>query len=1819
MSFLSYGAPSRNSSDEPDFAYPQNVLSKAEANLDTYNNRTDANAGALRLRAILEIMAAERSIDPDTVFIFPAFIEEQLNVKGLGNADKAMLKILEAETLKDIYMSQRYKYDRVAAPLEPYPADVSLWSGEQFKTRVNALYSEARALASVEDKALSHYKDALKYNEYGLKYIPDVLSFACYKNIYWLASTGETDKKLAQTKEIASRYEKGSAPWCYWQVAAANGNNNELRRIYSENATAPDARYILAHINSSDYYNDYGYEDIVISDDADEYNLYSAKLRDELIKMLEKSLKQFPEWYDNGQLRNTLAALTQPRLNASAPRLIGPGSTLKITASASFCKSVTFRLYKRPTSKEYSLKQIIASKSIAERTISSLGTDSTFTVEFPISKSGYYVWTAAINGATPHNAGYVDAVPVYPLSINGLENQYVAVADINSGAPVKDVDVILNGSNWRKRGTTTHKLGTTDKNGVLGFSAFPDSIYNSQTLSFRCNGATYYFNDNIRTYRPNFSKPAKNSIVILTDRNLYHQGDTVRWAAVASEKALAASGNTVTITFYDANYQKIDASTCTLDGFGRADGFFVTKKDVLTGRWRIHAEIGDSGTDTYVEVSDFRLPTFHADVTSVERGVPSTGNVRLSGNATTFSGMPVIGAQVKLKLSKAQRWRWFAPMEFIGELNGETDANGTFSFDIPADMLVKGPDFFAEITVTAADGSTSDTSRGFTTGKPYVLSADCPGNADNSSPVAVKFLAYDANGKDIAIPVNWQLGKYTDGKLSDIAAEGKATTGSTAMLNLQDIPAGEYTLRIAPADSALAQAVNATTITLFNEKKNEVPTTSGRLYLPFARVKANGDNAEILIGVNGSPAYVYVAVTNGSKLVSLKPEKLEAGFHRLKVKAEGEDANLRLLCVSDARLYNYTVTIERESKGKTELVAESFRDKLTPGLGETWRFRLVGADGKILDAAMIATLYNRALDNLYTGNWPSQLHKYSDSPYYNMYITGPRYYNSSVNERIQFKASKTATIDFPNFRFLEIGRSLYIRGTMMRSMNAMKMAASAGADEIAEEESVAFDMAAPSAAQETTGAVEDKDLSNEKGDGGAAEPLNFEYRVAEVLQAFWKPSLTADKNGNIDLTFTMPNANGAWTFKSFAWSKDLESASYIAECISNKPVMVQPNLPRYLRQGDTARILATVFNNSDENTAVTTTIEIFDPSTGSVIANATNTDSIAAKASTIVGIDVNAPVDAASLGYRVRSQAGLFADGEQSMIPILSSSATVVESTEFYLNPDDPKAFELTLKASSDASVSLQYCQNPIWTAIRAMRGLAGKNSGTATGYASSLFSTLAAGKVIADNPAIAGVIKQWQENPDEGAFKSMLEKNENLKLLLLDQTPWVQTAANESSRMAMLAQVLDPEKIRTATTAAITGLSRLQNPDGGFAWTSWSKESSVWSTKTVLTTLGIANTLGMLTDDAKLAEMMQKAYSYLVTEALKPNRPKTDKELAYIASALPNLRDNRAKTIISATEAAILSDWKKGNVLDKAWDILIVHNKYQRTAAEMLASIRQFAVAKTGMGLTFPSIGDIRSYATIIQAYAVMDASQKEIDALRQWVLVQCQASDDFGVYNPDYIIAALMLTGSIWTDVPVKQNVTVNGKPVEIKASESASGFFAQEIDVKGKFTVSVTPNGVTPSYGSVITIDRRPMTKIKARQSRDISIEKRVLVQRDGKWVETNSFDLGERVRVQLTIKTNRNLEYVSITDERPATFEPVEQLPGFVWDGGTGFYRENLDASTRLAIGYLAKGSYHITYDMTAAVAGTFISGIATLQSQYAPELTAHSGGNAIEVK
>ncbi|MDE6612717.1 MAG: hypothetical protein K2K22_09185, partial [Muribaculaceae bacterium] len=722
--------------------------------------------------------------------------------------------------------------------------------------------------------------------------------------------------------------------------------------------------------------------------------------------------------------------------------------------------------------------------------------------------------------------------------------------------------------------------------------------------------------------------------------------------------------------------------------------------------------------------------------------------------------------------------------------------------------------------------------------------------------------------------------------------------------------------------------------------------------------------------------------------------------------------------------------------------------------------------------------------------------------------------------------------------------------------------------------------------------------------GNADNNVSVDYREAEVLQAFWQPSLVTDADGNVDIVFTVPNANATWQLKTFGWNSRLESATYMATALANRPVMVQPNLPRFLRQGDKAIVLATVYNNSDATQTVTSTVEIFDIESGKIIDTFTQPDTIAAMASATVAMSLTAPVDAAAIGYRIRTSTGEYSDGEQSAIPVLTSAATVVESTEFYLNAEDSKPFEITVKTPADATVTLQYCQNPVWTIVKAMRGIASGESLTATGTVSQLFSALAAKHIVEGNPDIAKAIKAWSDNPSEEALTSMLERNDDLKRLMLDQTPWVQAAKSNSARMAALAQLLDPASAEKAIADGISHLTKMQNSDGGFRWGSWSAESSVWVTETVMTTLGIARSLGISVDMAD--DILRRAFTYLQNEAVKPNRPSTDRSLALVATYFPDFKQSvAASKIVRNTVADIAANWKKDDTPGKAYDIIILKTNGRATeAVKIFESIRQHAVEKEGTGMSFPNVADMRSYATILQAYTLMDAPKTEIDAMRQWVTVQAQALDNLGAVNPDYIIAAMLLTGSDWTSLPVSQSVTVNGKPLTIDKAESASGYFAQQIVTSGRKTsITVKPNGVTPSYGSVISISRQPSTTVKARPGKDLSIEKRYLVEREGSWVETDRFRLGERVRVQLTVKAARNLEYVSVDDERPASFAPVDQLPGFVWDGALGFYRENLDASTRLFIGYLPQGTYHISYDMTASLSGRFTSGIATLQSQY----------------
>lgn len=1798
---------------EPDFAFPKSVIEEAQQKLIQADKLPDFEAGVLRLRAAIEICSAEQMIDRDNIFSQPAFVES-LVAKSSGNkAVETMLTLYEAKLFCNIYGINRFKYNAVDAPLEPFPTDISEWSGAQFRSRIAQLLTKARSLA--DDTSLECFASSVDWTPEALQYMPTVADYALYCSFSYLDEIADINHGVVsvETKKLVDElirnaidtYKPGTPQYFFWMVRDIEAKDefdyklfDSLIDLYLKWENCEAARYVL--MVACDYFDSYDDDVRYIND----LNFSNIDINAKFVDILSRSLANFDSWYNNNVFKDKINNITRPRAVYQVLSRVALDREFVVSGSYLFAKDIEISVYEIPDAdSRLTPQEVVKSQQcVAVDSIKVKDTKGDFKIPFKLTKPGNYAALMTLDGElmTNHFVCF-EATPINVLSLSLDKCAYASVVDFYSGKPVKNARIDLMYEVDRSSSEQADHLGKTNSDGVL-----PYTINHNGYLRVQHEGIDYTFDEEISVYnyRERYSNSRYNKrATVLTDRPLYHLGDSVNWAVVVAENdgvnQHLFAGIDLVVNLYDANYEVVDTINVTTDEFGRASGVFVTDKDVLSGTWYIEARNDDReiSDKSHFTVSDFKIPQIEAEISSLVREADS---VSIKGIVKTFSGMPVADADVDVTIYAVDKIWWRASREKVGNIKVVTDADGSFSLVLNRLELDKKVEFVdahnfeLDINVTSPSAETTSLTHTFAFGKPYGIVADFASAINSDKPFVFTPLAFSVNNQPKAIQLRWSIVN----KDSNTLASGEAIAGNAVAADISKLKSGTYSIVIAPVDSTLAEEYRYNNVNFYSIKQNSMPDDVEALFVPETNIVRDGNDALIYVGANCDRLYLYSFLRHDDKLDEPMLTKIDNGFKKLKVKlpAGATKYNIELIAVYDGCVYSKTVTVKQPSEDKLELQAEVFRDKLIPDNSETWRFRLAKAGDVDTNVAMIATMYNHAIDALESSRWPSSIvptvehNKSVRFDYLSAYFT-ESYMKAAISEL------ETIDLIWPYFRY---GDHIYIpRG-------AKKYSVSMAADnrhflresELEEDE----DMMASSAVTEE-----------------CETETEVEYRDAEVLQAFWMPNLVADSEGNIDLVFTVPNANTTWNFVALAWNKAAEAAGYQNLVLANKPIMVQPNLPRFLRQGDSATILATVYNNSEDSAEVKTVVEIFDIASNNVIKTLESVDSIAAKASARVAIDVVAPVAAEAIGYRVRSISGSFSDGEQTAIPVLPSAATVIESTEFYLNPSESKPFELVIEPKNDAQITLQYCQNPIWTIVKAMRGISATEAMTSTGISYHLFSAFAAKHIVEMNSYIADAIALWKINPSDEALTSMLSRNENLKKLMLEQTPWLQAAKSESGRMEALTQLLDPDLVDKSIADMLSALSKLQNPDGGFAWSSWCNSSSRWATESILITFGIARSLGMLPSDYD--EMLARAFNYLCVEAAA-DKQTTDYEIALCASYFPEFnRSKEAERLIANTISNIVKSWKSKSTFEKAEAIqILMQNKRSDVAKLIMASIRQFAVERPDMGLCFPNVSDMRCYGTIIQAYSLMGATTAEIDALRQWVIIQAQATDDLGAYNPDYIISSVLLTGSDWTSVKADNNVTINGKPIEIAKQDTDMGYFAQTIDANdNQVVISVRPNGITPSYGSVISIGKSSAKSVLARPGKDLSIDKRFLVNRNGEWVESEVFNLGERVRVQLIIKAKRNLEYVSIDDERAATFEPIDQLPGFVWDGGIGFYRENLDASTRLFISYLPAGTYHVAYDMVAAVSGSFISGIATLQSQYAPELTAHSAGTIVEVK
>lgn len=1809
--------------DSPDFAYPATVIADADSVL---RHAT----GLDRIRAVMQITRAKSLVAPDSLMAMPAFVgrvaatEKNPELRGL-------LILFQADVMKEYYNKVQYKVDGLDAPARPRPADISEWTGEQLEDCITELCDSAISmLKPYMGSPLDRYTTIIKCENDSKPFFPTLGDFVYAQAYNYCDRNRDTFRQAAIDAALP-----GTPSWAWWTCLDGLSSKNILA-LYDKYPDGITGGYLL--------YKALLYPDQSLARFNDKKNAPEA------IEIINKYLASNPNSSLGKYLQSLLTRYTTPWVDYTFPAQATPAKPIKIALTHGFTPRITVEVYKINNvwagTSSYTAVKAASSKIDCDKTVAWAAD----TISFDLPIGNYEVRVFADGIATnPHryygcNLTVTPWLPVLASQDDKKNRNILSLVDFTTGRPATGIRTAY----VESRKSRFTPSGMTDSEGFTDFNIPDTDDYHRYYSRYTDEKGNSVYFGNLYT-RGGHYVPGKSTVgAVFTDRPVYHPGDTVQWSFVAVDKdpealtSRLASRRRFSVYILDANYQAFDTIEAVTDSMGRAYGATAMPTDRLTGRYMIQVSDGRNVfSAASVMVSDFKPPVFELDSIGVKRD----GNTfRLTGRAMTYAGVAVDGAKIYVDIHNRpiylRDYDIFTPVN--QSYSSTTGPDGFFTIEIPADSIPAGM-YECSIMATDAAANTASASATFRSGKPFAIFATIGSDAsfNTDSIVAAPIYAYGNGDKRMALDAAWRL---TDKSGRKFAGDCHISTSGTDF-DWTDIPAGIYSLDIFTADSAMADTCTVDRICLYSLKKNSLPADV-QLLLPTDTYKYTGDGPISITAGRGTDGYIYAAgfYPDGTPLKIAR--EIKTGFSSIDIPLCGGNVpEIRIYTVKDGNIESRDVNFVKYNPATTlTLKGESWRDNIVPGTRERWTLRLSDGKGSPVPGTMTATMYNHALDALASLSWPADAAHIFSAPgiYNNVSFNFAPAYPTSRSIRGSYDV-KNLSIQAPCFLYKLSGpmKQYMLRraanGVMADMVEIVEQEAPMAAEPMmygALRKTAANSYAAMDAEAEVT------EESADAGAGSAAMPGSesgdkFDYRKAEVLQAFWRPAVNIGKDGTATISFDVPDAIGAWSFRATAWTADCRAADMAAILTASKPVMVQANLPRFLRRDDKARVLATVYNNTDSTQVVKTVVEVFDPAMKpsynliskmdkNVLASATFNDTIPAHGQAIVPVVVQCTYDLSAMGYRVRSSANGFTDGEQSLIPVLDASTTAIDSEIFYLSGTDTE-FTTEIPESSDEKgiVALQYCQNPVWDVVKTLPGLYDNKPVSSTAAAASAYAAFASRGLYNAFPEIRKALDLWQETPGNKALVSRLYDNEDIKLALLAQTPFVGSANANTEQMERLALTFDAKVIDRTAKTAISRLEALQNADGGFAWGDWYRTSSDWATACVLTTMGRLNMLGYYpAGNSRLDRIIDRAFGYIESQI-------TDNDsalgYAYLYSLYPGRKPGnlKARKLVDKAVQDAVAGWKKYPTSQKVRVALMLHNLGNTAvASEIIRSVAQFAVPDGKQGTSFPSVNNVDSYASLLEAFATINPQSPLIDGMRQWLVLRTQVTSDLGAWDPLTLAAAFIATGSRWTSIPYTgtANVSVDGTPLEIDKVEALTGRYSLRLLPKkaARKVTFVRPADAPVSYGSVVSIAQRPLDKVKAASSRYLSIDKRYLVQRDGKWVETDRFDLGERVQVQLVIKADRDMEYITVRDDRPASFAPVDQMPGWVYSGNLGAYRENSDTHTGLYVNYLPKGTYYLTYEMTAALAGSFASGTATIQSQYAPEFTARSSAGRIQV-
>lgn len=1563
-----------------------------------------------------------------------------------------------------------------------------------------------------------------------------------------------------------------------------------------------------------------------------------AKPQDKL-NYINYALSRWGEWSRMNELRNAQKRLTEPMFRVKdMPQVLRPGEKVWVQLDVRNLQNLKISISRLniTADNEYDAQDEATYKMLLKKTTklhqkdfsrNYYGRPDYETVKDSIEIGGNLPLGAYLMEVTSDNTGiapqrelfYVSNLAVMIQQLPDDKHRYVVV-NATDGQPVPGAKIMLydrdydvKTGKWKR---LVHARLTTDENGEAYFKNVDGNVLIS-TSNDKFTPAKDIYLSRTRYYE---QKDDKIKHQLFTDRSIYRPGQTVHASAISYivKKGLDASvpGKSMELNFIlrDANGKQVAEQKATTDEYGTASVDFELPKEGQTGLYFISV----NGTATkYVRVEEYKRPTFEITFPKVNEKYNWGDTVVVKATAKTYSGVPVQGAKVEYQVTRRnQLWWWGAGSagQLVKTDSCVTREDGTFDVEIPLEASLSGKDeadmsefmriarffnFEVSAIVTDISGESHEGVMSLPLGtKPTILTVNLPKRIETDSLKTVTFAYRNASGMPISSRLKYRIdeGEWKDAEANvSVSIKEYASSASSASSSLV-WKSGVHQLEAICGQDTLQQK-----FTLFSMKDTHpVEPTTEWYYQTAKTFPRDGKPVYIQVGSSENGAHIVYSIIAGNKLLEKGAWELGDSIVTLPFTYKEEYASgivLNYSFVKQGKCYTRMMSIARPlPEKKLNIAWKTFRNRLTPGQKEEWTLKITTPDGKPAKAQLMSVLYDKSLDQIAPHSWKMSLgfsqwlpscYWTSNLWYYTMDLLGV--YPTKYFDQKQLDVDKFDGKFFSYYAYMQAVELSKLERSSVGTVESVRIQK----DEVVREEAKGIWIrsskmtrvgAAAPAANKVFDVVEEMPQFA-GGSGSDARQFLDKVQVRENMNetAFFYPALESDNDGNVAIRFTLPESVTTWKFMGLAHDKEMRNGLLVDEAVAQKTVMVQPNMPRFLREGDKSTIVVKLFNTSDKKVSGNTRMQILDPETNKVVWQKTQNYSIDAEGSATISFDVQGLKEGVYINKVVAAGNG-YSDGEQHYLPVLSNRELVVNTLPITLHQKGEQSFDLSklflnkegkqAKGAEEAKVTIEYTNNPSWLMVKAL-------------------------------PAIS--------NPDEEDAISLMS------------AIYANTITNHVQKHLSL-ENLTQESIRLQNQ--VEKLKKLQNPNGSFSWWKGMKGSRYMTTSVAEMMVRLNAIAGV---QKSTARMLTSAIDYLswqtaqeVREMKKQEEKKqkvnpSEQALHYLY--ILSVDGRKMKQNLEQDKAYLLDKMSKMtgdfSIYGKARAAVVLARNSQQNAAyrekagEYLQSVNEYAVYREEMGRyydTRKALYSWRNYkiptqVSVIEAMQMLKPNDKQtIEELQRWLLMSKRTQVwDTPVNTVDAVYAFMKGNESNWSRKAENAVLKLDGKLLPMPQDSTTLGYVKTERPGKAS-KLSIDKKSDYTSWGAVYAEFKQPISEIGSMES-GIKV-RRVIVPAESE--SKGNAQVGEKVKVTLIITADRDYDFVQITDKRAACLEPVNQLSGYQWS--IGCYVSPRDHATNFYFDRLSKGKHIVEMEYYVDRKGDYQSGTCIAECTYSPEFS-----------